>query len=353
MNHPTGTKTGSSMQKPTTVQSIQVLRGVAAMLVVLYHAAQLQSPVFDHLPHKAGRFGVDLFFVISAFIMVVTTEGRRVHPWDFLRRRFIRIVPLYWLATFVAVLFVVLAPGVLKGVTITLPHLLGSLFFVPHPNPANPEAIAPLYRLGWTLNFEMYFYALLALALWLVPARRIQFVSVCVLGMVVLRNLGLIEWIPLAFLGSNIALEFVFGMLLARIWLDGRLPGLPPLVAVLVFGAALAAPFLLEFYNVTQPRGVIFGLPAVLMTWAALSLEPFAARRRWALAIGDASYSLYLSHLFLLAAMAVVWPLGPMAFVLAGLILCPLLALVVFHGIERPLLDLMRSKRHIAQRAAT
>src|ERR1700756_2337701 len=142
----------------TSLLSIQALRAVAALLVLAGHISTILIA-----EHKAasfplfalGPFGVDLFFVISGFVMVYSSErlfGQPGAPFKFFARRLARIVPLYWAATSILVWFVVPYAST-KAV-------LGSFLFAPHI-----PSEAPLLFVGWTLIFEMFFYAVFAIAL--------------------------------------------------------------------------------------------------------------------------------------------------------------------------------------------
>jgi exopolysaccharide production protein ExoZ len=127
------------------LKSIQILRAAAALGVLLDHAGRWLdvAPIVD-----IGAAGVDLFFVISGFIMVYTSErlfGQTGAPQRFLARRIIRIVPLYWTLTAFAAL-------VLFGFG---PNTLGSYLFIPTHR-------GPILTVGWTLNYEMMFYSLFA-----------------------------------------------------------------------------------------------------------------------------------------------------------------------------------------------
>jgi exopolysaccharide production protein ExoZ len=146
-----------------TLNSIQYLRAVAAVMVPYHHARARLPGIYEVLPNPLGGAGVDLFFVISGFIMVITTAGRGSRPGDFMLRRIARIVPSYWFYTTALALFIVAMPGVLN-LSVTLPHYLESIFFVPHVSRDNQlsfctgeRSLQPLLQPGWTLNFEMFF----------------------------------------------------------------------------------------------------------------------------------------------------------------------------------------------------
>src|SRR5687768_6729717 len=137
--------------------SIQYLRGLAAILVLASHA--LLYPLLEHdLAYgRLGWLGVILFFVISGFIMVAVTGEGKFSASDFLRRRFIRIVPMYGAATLLAAALALFAPQLFKTTVYDGAELVMSLLFIPFYNPVS-GGIHPLYKLGWTLNYEIFFY---------------------------------------------------------------------------------------------------------------------------------------------------------------------------------------------------
>src|SRR6185437_14170487 len=134
------------------LDNIQALRAIAALLVVFVHLA-VPVAALGVAPFGAG--GVDLFFVISGFIMVYTTVGRPISGAEFLGRRIVRIVPLYWLLTLAVFGIALIAPTLLQFTTASWGQLLKSLFFIPFAK-ANGD-VQPVLFLGWTLNYEMFF----------------------------------------------------------------------------------------------------------------------------------------------------------------------------------------------------
>ena len=109
-----------------------------------------------------GAAGVDIFFVVSGFIMVVTTMKRDMAPGEFLLHRIARIVPVYWVVTIL--LFAIVMYGFKPvGIMRMQPDWLAkSLLFIPFDRDGRVE---PIISVGWTLNYEMFFYLLFALGL--------------------------------------------------------------------------------------------------------------------------------------------------------------------------------------------
>lgn len=312
-----------------TLVSIQYLRGLAALAVVAEHTCRL--------PTELGRAGVDVFFVISGFIMM-HVSGRERSPAVFLRARVLRLAPLYWLVTLVAVLVL--------GVT-DRSHILMSIAFLPHVSP-DGRAV-PVVVQGWSLNMEMQFYVLFAVTL-LLPAHRRLLALTAMIG-------GLAGFSVVACLiqgGSDlnffpVALELPAGAWLCRAWQRDRLRRLPA-VALLAAGSAL----LLAQAGWSQPtpwRCVLWGIPALAIVAGAVGLEengrlPVVPGLR---ALGDASYSLYLTHLLLLTGLRpVLRPLPGLVAVPTGIAASVALGFAVHRLIERPLHRALRPARATA-----
>src|SRR5215469_12911355 len=239
------------------LQSIQACRALAALLVVHVHATvmartyaerygsldALSNAFYNTL--SIGQLGVDLFFVISGFIMIFVTDSlpsSRASVRAFLERRIARIVPLYWFFTFVLAALIVLAPGVVVH---------GELMPVVPP--------------GWTLSFEMFFYLSLALLL-LLPARH----RVWLLSLAFLALVGVGTAFPpdreqpiLRVLTSPLLLEFLYGCWIGTLVLAGRIPG-SGLASLCVAAGVLG--FVAAFLLPLQPvRQFSWGIPSAFL----------------------------------------------------------------------------------------
>jgi peptidoglycan/LPS O-acetylase OafA/YrhL len=333
------------------LNNLQVLRALAATGVVLAHIATLNEAVL--MPWLGwGTAGVDLFFVISGFVMVYTTAGKPVGPGQFMLNRIIRIVPLYWALTIAVFAIALVAPALLQSTQASWFDLARSLLFIPFQK--NGGLIQPVLFLGWTLNYEMFFYALFALSLALPTLRlRIGIMSV-LLAALVLAGLWLrpAATIPL-FYTSPLLLEFAFGMALAflycrsefsrwsRLWPWGLL------AAGALLGPVIAA---------VRPDAhslIARGIPAAFIVWAAVMFEAQGKSYgdRFLLLIGAASYALYLSHPFAFiplemlargAALTSGWVLLPVAAAELAVILA--VAVLVHLGLERPMTQWLRAR---------
>lgn len=313
-------------QKPPRYESIQALRAGAALLVVLFHLGILPN----------GHTGVDLFFVISGFIMGAISVNER--PARFVYRRVSRIAPLYWLVTLaMCVLFFV--PGLMRNFDFTAEQLIKSLLFIPYFNEAGE--LYPLVVPGWTLNFEMFFYLIFAAALFTPWPRRATMAA-----LVVLTGLGvmLAPTRPFALIATSpLILEFAGGLLLSR--RAGAIPARLGFALAAIGVVGLAA---MVIGLVTPGEGlrrvVLAGLPSMLLLAGVLSLE---AAGRWpklssAVFLGNISYSLYLTHGLVLPLVEKYTPSNPIVLVPLGIGASVALASITYRLFEEPSITLFR-----------
>jgi exopolysaccharide production protein ExoZ len=283
--------------------TIQALRGVAALLVVLYHALEVWGDRVDSAAPGVGwtngAAGVDIFFVISGFVMVVASRRLAGEPgaWHvFLRHRAVRIVPLYWLLTTVKVAAVATLSSMVLRTSLDPNFVAGSYLFLPVVDSANH--FRPVLPVGWTLTYEFLFYLLFAAAL----AIRVDVLRIVVPGLGLIAAAALIKtetWPAWTILFNTIVLEFVFGVVLAKWILRGSRirPAIATGLVIAGFASILGMPMVSE-----NARVLTWGIPAFAIVAGAVCLERAIGQTlpRWLLASGDASYSIYLSHGFVL-----------------------------------------------------
>jgi len=336
---------------------LQVLRALAALLVVLHHAELnvLSGFGFGREPlFNVASSGVDIFFVISGFIMLVSSRRLFAAPGGsatFMARRLIRIVPLYWAITTVYVAGYALAPAAL-GRTVSLGTIVASYFFWPFIG--IDGQYHPVLVVGWTLNYEMFFYALFAIAIFLPRPWAVAFVTGALAFTIVLASFLGGSSPPLAFWGQPIVLEFAAGIALALAYERRRF--VPRPVAALAACAALAA----LACQIGQPipggwpRLVAYGLPALVLVGGVALASPSGRDSRLpraAIFLGDASYSLYLVHLMTLTIVrvaAIRLGLVPRTateaalFVIASIAASVAIAIASYALFERPVTRLLR-----------
>ncbi|MGJ8543875.1 MAG: acyltransferase family protein [Sulfitobacter sp.] len=324
---------------PPRLQSLQTLRALAALMVLIGHVIAEAEHYFGiPLPGDAIPWtrGVDIFFVISGFVITASARRFARQPFAFLRRRALRVVPLYYFFTTLMVATLILLPGGAKDTALDPAQILSSYGFFPYARADG--RIAPVLSLGWTLNYEMFFYALFALCLALpAPLRMLSALILC------LATLG---WAAdfanpqLRFWTNPIILEFLFGVGLARLYLRGwHWPNLPLCTALMAAGFAL----LIALDPAPLPRFIAAGMPAAMIVGAGAWLCPNRPLP-WQ-TLGDASYAIYLSHRFALRGATLLLlpllpanPLGTWIYVTATCGIAILLGIATHRYLERPFL---------------
>lgn len=289
---PRVTATVTARRAAPQLRSLQILRAIAATSVVYYHVGR--TPQF-------GSFGVDLFFILSGFVIAMIADNGS-SPMQFASNRITRVVPLYWILTTVTLAAVAIAPRFFTETTADTADYIRSLLFIPYFK--HGGALQPMLGVGWTLNYEMLFYTLATLALLCAPRRyfaRATVALVCaswVVGMALPQG-GAYHF----FLTQNgLLFEFIFGIFAWNIRGAAFWRHIPKPLILLV---ALASYVTMSYMEIIAAplRLVSFGLPALLIVLGAYQLEPALVRLPGRLVtllvhIGDASYATYLTHLY-------------------------------------------------------
>jgi peptidoglycan/LPS O-acetylase OafA/YrhL len=298
-----------------------------------------------------GEFRVDVFFVLSGFVIALALGAGTIGVRDFVVSRLVRIVPLYWLATLLVFFGALLRPDLFNSTTADVSELLKSLFFIPYRKESGH--IFPMLFVGWTLNYEMLFYAVSALALW--RFRRhvpLVFATITLLlaAVFLITSIAHSNRALVGFLAYDRLLEFPLGIAVWCAWSKGvRIP------------VALAAPGAVAIYVLMTcierawpdvSPVVENGLPTSLLLMSTLSLESLvvdSALTRGLLYLGDASYAIYLSHPFVVEGMRKLIPKVVHDFDVrspGGVILTIMVASVVgcavYRYVDKPLQRAMR-----------
>ena len=297
------------------LDSIQHLRGIAALLVVFVH---FPTP----LARFCGSIGVDIFFFISGFIIFISIDksGYYDKPLTFLKKRLLRIIPLYFLVTTAFILMNVTLNSFHAEREANIPvdmstiTVLKSFLFVPIATDGYYHD--PLVFLGWSLNFEMLFYIITFI--FLIIFKKNFFFPLLIL----LLALGSVSYvigdfknIYIDFLTSPFLMYFAIGLLLGKYHasLSNRIsPFVEPLLFVVLYVffivmIAKDAGYLYEgmprekvVYNgKVIPRIIIWGIPSFLLLISYFSLaNKYQIRNNFLNKIGDRSYSIYLLQIF-------------------------------------------------------
>jgi peptidoglycan/LPS O-acetylase OafA/YrhL len=335
--------------------NLHLLRAIAALAVVYFHTT---SEAGLNLPINIGGHGVDVFFVISGFIIAYI--GART-PERFFLRRLIRIVPFYWAATLAVFGAAAVAPHLLRTTRADVVQLLCSLFFVPRETPY--AGTVPTLVLGWSLNYEMYFYVVFALALAVAP-RRAPIICGLAIGAIALAvSASGISHPSVRFYARPLVFEFVFGVCVYFLfaaterhldWFAER-----PAIRWGLWAVAIAAVIAIgyEEYHATfgWPRFLAAGVPAFLLVLSALLLERaygVRASSPTVFLIGESSYILYLIHPYVIYGLlratgahraALSWP-ATIGLVIGLMLASCIVAIAIHVWFERPIIAALRRR---------
>ncbi|WP_264212292.1 acyltransferase family protein [Leisingera thetidis] len=340
-------------QTGSKLVGVQYMRALASGMVLIGHVIAEAEHYFG-TGLTAGLIpwtrGVDIFFVISGCIIMVSAQkyfGCAGGMRHFLRNRFVRVAPLYWFFTTLMLLALLALPGGAKDTVLDWGQVATSYLFIPYER--YDGRIAPVLSLGWTLNYEIYFYALFSLAI-LLPQKTGPLVLVAAMAAVSLAGwAAAFDAAPLVIWSNPLILEFCFGVLLGHVYLhhwQGRTGCNGLALALLALGFAL-----MTALNAVEGlhRTLSSGLPAALMTGSMVFLwhQPRTADRlsRLGLLLGDTSYALYLSHRFALRLLTLgLLPLLPAGtaggwiFVFTACAAAVAASVLVHFRIEKPML---------------
>lgn len=327
--------------------SIQTLRGIAAILVILEHVRFL----------KCGAFGVDIFFCISGFMIMFATHKSTK---NFFRKRIIRIIPLYYIMTIGTYLLLLILPGMFEQTKANPVFLVKSLLFIPFD--IGNGILQPLMRIGWTVNCEMFFYLVFFIAFHINQKYRGLVCSAILSLVVVFAQVFPVSFAPLNFYGNPVMLEFVLGIICYYIcqklyeWrcqnkLSAIFAPLSLLIAFILFCLLIIT---MPSINILGFRRLLFwGFPGMLLVLCFFLFGLFSTVPRFTVLLGNMSFSIYLVHYYPIMFLdrvvfdfSVCTPYTVFGTVLAAL-LCLGLSYICFLLIEKRLTGLLRRLFHI------
>jgi len=341
------------------VQNIQGLRGIAVLLVVFSHMLPIEGKYaqFDYILPQLflmGVSGVDLFFLISGFVMIAVTRNAFQTNKDtqkFLYHRITRIYPLYWFYSSLLLCVYLFQPHLINSSQGNQVNIVASFLLL-------PQDLLPLVNVGWTLIHEMYFYLVFTLLLFLPK----KYLLTGLIGWGCLVSIGSINllWADNQFARiyfHPLTLEFIIGCMIAMLYFNYSIKGNAKIIAVIAFITWITGYYLFqEITGKETPAGwmriLVFGFPAALALYAALLYEKnnTVIMPQWIRKIGDASYSIYLSHVIVLSVVGRIWLLFAMEGYWDNIImlLTMLIAVLVagqisYHVIEKAMLAKTRA----------
>jgi peptidoglycan/LPS O-acetylase OafA/YrhL len=332
------------MSREPKLEALQVLRAAAALAVMLFHGTQLLEArlggEFLASFFRPGFHGVDVFFVLSGFIIHYTAKPTLTRR-EFLAKRFIRLFPVYWVVTALLVAAYALAP------TPEMAHKgdpavwLKSALLLPAPR--------HVVGVAWTLVYEVWFYALFGLLFFRRPA--LLYAALGLWSAVAATNAFVVGWQPEAFaltaLLDPIVVEFLLGCGAAALFARGPSRLGPAFLAAGLFG--LGAAWWTSLHGHFLPREIAYGVPSALLVYGAAHV----GRRlpRVLTYLGDASYSIYLLHATAISALLkIVARLGwneALAGAAGGMLVLAgagLACCAFYEIVERPLLAFCRRR---------
>ena len=335
--------------------NLNTLRAFAALCVVYYH---ITSDAGLNLAVNVGTRGVDVFFVISGFI--ITFVGAK-NPEQFFARRLIRIVPFYWAATIFVFCIALVFPHLFHNTRADVPQFLASLFFIPRET--DYAGLFPTLILGWSLNYEMYFYALFAISLLIWRSMAAVVCSVLITLILLAIDLSGATHPSVTFYARPIVFEFVFGVAAYYLvtWITGYKASITKSSAALwllalVMAGAIAALGIGEYQKGWGlPREISAGVPAFFLVASAILIERLyrvVIDNKIVFLVGESSYILYLVHPYVIYGILrtlVRHPenlgaLSTAALILALLAIASIVAVAIHLLFERPVMDFLRRR---------
>lgn len=328
--------------------SVQFLRGFAALLVIMTHIAnkEVQNGLSTRYWFNMGGTGVDLFFIISGFIMCYTTHDKKISCLRFLKLRIWRVIPLYWLLTTIA-LILYLMPFKVFYDKVTI-RVLDSYLLLPIGNKY-------LVGTGWTLSYEFYFYFIFALFLLFSFKSYARYIYI-LFTICILTFLG---WMNIytsslgVFLCNYWLIEFALGIIAFILFKHIKIPALFCFVLILCGLPILVYQNFNDFMLNNPYRVFCIGFSMFLIFNGFLHMENLFQQPRNFLFIfferlGNSSYSLYLSHPFMLVIASFVCMrlhlTFSIVFVFFLLLTSILFGFFVYYFIEKPMLKWIKNR---------
>lgn len=369
--------------KTNRLDSIQFLRGVAALLVIAFHFKQYlngvysQADIGDRL-FGLGEVGVDIFFVISGFIITYSTSNKEKNsPLEFSIKRFFRLYPVFIITLTLLICF----DTTLEAST---SKIIKSYLLIPNDyNFIGPWHGYNINLPAWTLTYEVLFYSIFLVALWLNHKHRtlissILIVVVCCSSQIyfqghlqigtITRSVGDDSFIRnFIFLSNPIIYDFIYGMIIAEVFIRARESYLTHRLTqvLLVCSLLISLAFIVSGYN--KGAGidkwgmysfVLVGSLALLSKSREIQFSSF-----WVM-IGEMSYSLYINHMIVkklsgiyLRDFGIYKDNGGMTLFIILMILTFVMSYITYNFIEKPTVSIghkiaerMRTKRIIRKK---
>lgn len=344
--------------------TIQASRAIAAIFVVLFHLAgtialdkYFGERFFENI-FSFGHSGVDFFFVLSGFIITYVhwnDFGKRDRLFNFIRKRAIRIYPIYWIIFFVVAIGALSSPTLRSAVPLDPVILLKSLTLIPQDPLVIGGTGAPLIIVAWSLQYELLFYCVMAV---FVMSIRIGYITIFLLAV-----LGAINWktttFPIAFIANEWLYLFAMGALVGGAVRTNKTVANPTKLStfgILIFLATVLFEVFFAGKDTSSLRW-FYGAGSAIAIYGLIQMEDLGIARDWnhpwLLKLGDASYVLYLIHfplIILLCKASIKVGLHGFAGAIFSyifiFIICLYCAVLLHDKVEKPLLLKMSGKNN-------
>lgn len=334
------------------ITNVQVLRFVASAHVMVGHTYHEALRVDEGLPPNLWGlnwgWGVDIFFVISGFVMMHTSQhrfGAAGGTPRFWRARYLRVAPTYYIASLLMLGTILVLPDKVDHGDTSPIQILTSFLFIPWTD--GEGSLRPLFRAGWTLNYEIFFYAMFgAILLFRRRTTGLAVLTTLFVGLALLHPFVPDDWWPLLGWTDPIILEFLFGIGVALLVRRGLRIPLWASAVLTVAGVVLWV----VLPPVIEARQWSLGIPATFVLVAFVAGPQMRDRGRvvpFLMLLGSASYVLYLSHLYTVNGLFLAWEVvgGPWwSFVVVASLAAIAVSVVLYQWGEKPLLKFLHRR---------
>ena len=324
------------------IRSLQALRFYAAIAIVIYHACR-QYPLhtgyayLDFFLREKLAFGVDIFFVISGFVIYYSFCATKKTFYDFLFDRAIRIVPMYWISTLIFSLILLINHSLYPISAVNIYTFIQSILFIPVKNLQG--SYLPIHSVGWTLNFEVVFYVLFSISIVIARKWTGLLTSFFVVCLFVISG-----YVPnLIFYHNEIMFEFALGMLIAFLRLtyvrEIRLN------KIYIYFILFACLFVMYFGDIPN-RFIFWGIPSFIMVLTLVFFDNQFKVSPFMMLLGASSYSLYLLHRIVISLMFWAFGMSPYTelLIISSVLLSVIISLYSFKYIERNLTEKLKGR---------
>jgi peptidoglycan/LPS O-acetylase OafA/YrhL len=268
----------------------------------------------DLLP-SSGGFGVDIFFIISGFVIAFVVSKETNY---FLIKRLFRIAPLYIIATAIMVIACMLFPEKINHAVANFPAFIKSILFIPYKIETKFEPSGPILGQGWTLNYEMFFYLIMTICIIIAKNKKnLGIICASVLAAIFLiLNILDSDIFILKYYQESLFPEFIYGIILYYIYKYFKNKNKDYILVknnilnMVIFGIMGFVSFAYMFgdgiytWHKINNRNVYGGIPSAFLVFAFLNLENQINKEnkfiKFCINLGDSSYALYLFHTFIL-----------------------------------------------------